>query len=152
MKIIILLLCVVFAYCLWRFVIQNSSKSVQHAKNFDLTRLFKLKEVEQPRAEPIIEVNYLEDIKLFDDVSRLLFEKEIQIRDLDAATQIQAEFLNKMPTQTQSEIKQFDLGEWSIFWVYKNQSLEYYASKYGLFYTHVDAEGVEHKLDFKTEV
>lgn len=152
MKIIILILCLIFAYCLWRFVVQNSSQTLQNSKKFDLSRLFKVSEVEQPKVEPIIEVVNLADIKLFDDVSKLLFEKAIQKQDLAFAAQIQAEFLNKMPTQTQTQINQFDLGEWSIFWAYKNQSLEYYASKYGIFYTHVDAEGVEHKIDFKIVV
>ena len=152
MKIIILILCLTFAYCLWRFVVQNSSQTLQNSKKFDLSRLFKVSEVEQPKVEPIIEVVNLADIKLFDDVSKLLFEKAIQKQDLAFAAQIQAEFLNKMPTQTQTQINQFDLGEWSIFWAYKNQSLEYYASKYGIFYTHVDAEGVEHKIDFKIVV
>lgn len=90
-----------------------------------------------------------EDIQLFDNVAKLMFEKAIKNKELGFANQIQYEFLNKMPTQARSQINKFDLEEWSIYWTYKTQSLEYYASKYGIFYTHVDGNGVEHKLEFK---
>lgn len=150
MKLIILILCCIFIYCLWRFVIQNSTSTLMNHKKFDLSRLFKVKEAATLPA-PLPEINHdPSDIKLFDDVAKLLFEKKIQKKEQQHAGKIQADFLNKMPSQTQTEIKQFDLGEWSIYWAYQDQSLEYYASKYGVFYTHVDADGVEHKLDFKT--
>ena len=97
-------------------------------------------------------IDHEQDIKLFDDVAQLMFEKEIKNQELQFADQIQYEFLNKMPTQARSQIHQFDLGEWSIFWTYDAQSLEYYASKYGVFYTHVDRNGVEHKMELKYSV
>lgn len=150
MKLIILILCCIFIYYLWRYVIQNSTSTLMSHKKFDLSRLFKVKEA-AILPKPVPEISYdPSDIKLFDDVAKLLFEKKIQKKEQQHADKIQADFLNKMPAQTQTEIKQFDLGEWSIYWAYQNQSLEYYASKYGVFYTHVDADGVEHKLGFKT--
>ena len=90
-----------------------------------------------------------QDQRLFDEVAQLFFDKAIQIKDIKQAGQIQQEFLNKMPMSTQSQSGSFDFGEWSIFWSYHDQSLEYYVGRYGVFYAHVDREGVEHKAEFK---
>lgn len=118
-------------------------------EKIDLNRLFKPVQKDlKSKTLAMVEQTCPEDVKLFDDVAKLFFEKQIRKYELHAASQIQSEFLNKMPTQTQTQIKQFDLGEWSVFWSYKNQSLEYYASRYGIFYTHVDAKGVEHKQEY----
>nr|WP_089603678.1 hypothetical protein [Acinetobacter piscicola] len=90
-----------------------------------------------------------QDQRLFDEVAQLFFDKAIQVKDVNQAGQIQQEFLNKMPMSTQSQSGNFDFGEWSIFWSYHDQSLEYYVGRYGIFYAHVDREGVEHKAEFK---
>lgn len=90
-----------------------------------------------------------QDQRLFDEVAQLFFDKAIQVKDINQAGQIQQEFLNKMPMSTQSQSGGFDFGEWSIFWSYHDQSLEYYVGRYGIFYAHVDREGVEHKAEFK---
>lgn len=152
MKLVIPILCCIFIYCLWRFVIQNSTDTLQIRKKIDLTGFLKVSEADiflLPVAELTNNVN---DIRLFDDVAKLLFEKKIIKEEYQNAEKIQADFLNKMPTQTQTEIKQFDLGEWSIYWAYQEQSLEYYVSKYGIFYTHVDAAGIEHKREFRYSI
>ena len=75
--------------------------------------------------------------------------KAIKVKDINQAGRIQQEFLNKMPMNTQSQSGSFDFGEWSIFWSYHDQSLEYYVGRYGVFYAHVDRDGVEHKAEFK---
>ncbi|MDM1759347.1 hypothetical protein [Acinetobacter sp. 251-1] len=54
-----------------------------------------------------------------------------------------------MPAKTNSQIGEFDLGEWCIYWNYRQQSLEYYVGKYGIFYTHVDRFGIEHRNEMK---
>ena len=82
----------------------------------------------------------------FDQVAKLLFENKICQANLEDAAQIQQQFLGKMPAQCHSQITQFDLGEWSVFWNYQQQSLEYYVGRYGVFYTHVDRFGAEHQL------
>ena len=82
----------------------------------------------------------------FDQVAKLLFENRMSQANFEDATQIQQQFLGKMPAQCHSQIEEFDLGEWSIFWNYKQQSLEYYVGRYGIFYTHVDRFGAEHQL------
>ncbi len=147
MRLFILIVLVVFIYCVWKFFLKNKINFVFEHKQFDLKKLIKPVK-KSNKIEPIILPEVIEDdIRRFDDVSKLFFEKAIQKKELNGAEQIQFEFLNKMPTQTQSQIQHFDLGEWSIFWGYKAQSLEYYVSRYGVFYTHVDAQGIEHKLE-----
>ncbi len=150
---LLLLIVVALAYCLWKFVLIHQNYTFLDFKNFNLNRLFKpvKLDVQHDTFVKAEQVNH-EDVKLFDDVAKLFFEKQIRKHELNSAQQIQAEFLNKMPTQTHTQIKQFDLDEWSVFWSYKHQSLEYYAGRYGIFYTHVDAKGVEHKQEYRFAV
>ena len=158
--ILILMMVIALVYYLYKFIKNPPDDALLNFKHFNLNRLFKPVKLVQEKNDKnekndkpaVIEKVNHEDVKLFDDVAKLFFYKLIRKHELDSAEQIQAEFLNKMPTQTQTQIKQFDLGEWSVFWSYKNQSLEYYASRYGIFYTHVDAKGVEHKQEYTIAV
>ncbi|TCM65796.1 hypothetical protein EC844_11433 [Acinetobacter calcoaceticus] len=93
-----------------------------------------------------IEIELASNQLLFDQVAQLFFERKILTTDRESAEHIQQLFLNKMPAQCMSQVGEFELGEWSIFWTYKQQSLEYYVAGYGVFYTHVDRFGVEHKF------
>lgn len=90
-----------------------------------------------------------EDQRLFDSAAQLFFEQALQTKDFSQAGHIQHDVLSKMPMNTQSQIGSFDFGEWSIFWSYHEQSLEYYVGRYGVFYAHVDYQGIEHKAEFK---
>ncbi|MFW1849802.1 hypothetical protein ACG9XR_04345 [Acinetobacter guillouiae] len=90
-----------------------------------------------------------EDQRLFDAAAQLFFEQALQTKDFSQAGHIQHDVLSKMPMNTQSQIGSFDFGEWSVFWSYHEQSLEYYVGRYGVFYAHVDHQGVEHKAEFK---
>ncbi|MFW2098232.1 MULTISPECIES: hypothetical protein [unclassified Acinetobacter] len=90
-----------------------------------------------------------EDQRLFDSAAQLFFEQALQTKDFSQAGHIQHDVLSKMPMNTQSQIGSFDFGEWSIFWSYHEQSLEYYVGRYGVFYAHVDHQGIEHKAEFK---
>ena len=90
-----------------------------------------------------------EDQKLFDEAAQFFFSQAIQNKDISQAENIQQNLLSKMPMQAHSQIGSFDLGEWSVFWHYHEQSLEYYVGRYGVFYTHVDRDGIEHKAEFK---
>lgn len=147
MRLFMLIVLVICIYCIWKFFVQNKIYFAFDHKRFDLKKMMKpVAKIKQIEPTIFATVNE-EDIRRFDEVSKLFFEKAIKKKELKGAEQIQFEFLNKMPTQTQSQIQQFDLGEWSIFWGYKAQSLEYYVSRYGVFYTHVDALGNEHKLE-----
>lgn len=82
----------------------------------------------------------------FDQVAELLFERKINLSEPESAEVVQYLLLNKMPAKCLTYINQHELGEWSIYWFYKQQSLEYYVSQYGVFYSHVDRFGQEHKL------
>lgn len=90
-----------------------------------------------------------EDQRLFDSAAEMFFSQALRVRDFLQAEKIQQELLSKMPMNTESQVGAFDFGEWSVFWHYHDQSLEYYVGRYGIFYAHVDREGIEHKAEFK---
>lgn len=85
--------------------------------------------------------------ELFDDVASLLFQQKTDLQDPAQAEQLQQRLFYKMPGRTTTHIRRLDLGEWSIYWNFYGQSLEYYVGCYGIFYTHVDRFGQEHKLE-----
>lgn len=87
--------------------------------------------------------------QLFDDVCQIFFEQSCSEQHLNAAVAVQADVLRKMPAKAQTQIRKLDLDEWSIYWSFYQQSLEYYVGRYGIFYTHVDRFGQEHKFDLK---
>lgn len=101
----------------------------------------------EPNQERIAEL--AADQLLFDQVAGLLFEQKIDVIARASAEQIQQRFLNKMPAKCLSQVGDYDLGEWSIYWSYQQQSLEYYVGRYGIFYTHIDRFGREHKCEKK---
>jgi len=92
------------------------------------------------------------ELELFDDVAQLFFQHQVQIQDRNGAEQLQQELLRKMPMHTGTQIRQMDLGEWSIFWNFYDQSLEYYVGRYGIFYAHVDRFGEEHRQEIRTDI
>ena len=92
------------------------------------------------------------ELELFDDVAQLFFQHQVQIQDRNAAEQLQQDLLRKMPMHTGTQIRQMDLGEWSIFWNFYDQSLEYYVGRYGIFYAHVDRFGEEHRQEIRNDV
>lgn len=156
MKFFVLLIFILFVFCFWHFFLNNRMIGLKSIRKFNLIKNIKFEKeyssLEQRQWKAKTELNSEDvqhDIQLFDQIANLMFEKELKNQEFEYADQIQYEFLNKMPTQARSEIQQFSLGDWSIFWTYKAQSLEYYVSKYGVFYTHVDRNGVEHTLQLK---
>ncbi|WP_228212243.1 hypothetical protein [Acinetobacter stercoris] len=88
-----------------------------------------------------------EEQRLFDDVAKIFFEEKLNNRVFKNAEQIQHHYLKNMPASTLTQIEKHDLDEWSIFWSFADQSLEYYVGRYGVFYAHVDRFGVEHKIE-----
>lgn len=89
--------------------------------------------------------------QLFDDVCEIFFDQKRTERNLSQAMSVQEDVLRKMPAKTQTQIRKLDLSEWSIYWTFHDQSLEYYVGCYGIFYTHVDRFGDEHKFEMKDE-
>ncbi len=102
-----------------------------------------------PQVERVIEVDAYEQ-ELFDDVATLFLDQAILLTVEEDATLMQSTLLVKMPAKTQTQIRKMDLNEWSIFWSFYDQSLEYYVSRYGMFYTHIDRSGCEHKKSYRT--
>ena len=102
-----------------------------------------------PQVERVIEVDAYEQ-ELFDDVATLFLDQAILLTVEEDATLMQSTLLVKMPAKTQTQIRKMDLNEWSIFWSFYDQSLEYYVSRYGMFYTHIDRSGREHKKSHRT--
>ena len=92
------------------------------------------------------------ELELFDDVAQLFFQRQVHIENRAQAEQLQQELLQKMPMHSGTQIRQMDLGEWSIFWNFYDQSLEYYVSRYGVFYAHVDRFGEEHRQEIRREL
>ena len=149
MKLLLLVIFLFSAYWLWRLVLHPKMMPVQtlglvpHKHFFTPSKFHRISTSSDQDQDDKIE------IRMFDEVAKLLFEKKIRKRDLQSAKQIQYDFLNKMPMRTRSQLQQFEGNEWSILWEFHNQSLEYYASRYGVFYTHIDAKGREHKSELK---
>ena len=88
--------------------------------------------------------------QLFDDIAALFMERG-KWHDIADAAQVQTEVFRKMPVSSKTQIRKMDLGEWSIYWTFYDQSLEYYVGRYGVFYTHIDRFGCEHKCEFKEQ-
>ncbi|NWK74731.1 hypothetical protein HYG93_10635 [Acinetobacter sp. SwsAc6] len=85
--------------------------------------------------------------QLFDDVASMFCEQHYEVSTLDEAKALQAEILRKMPVTCKTQIRALDLDEYSIYWNFYEQSLEYYMGRYGVFYAHVDRLGTEHKRE-----
>jgi hypothetical protein len=101
------------------------------------------------QVERVIEIDAYEQV-LFDDVANLFLDQAILLSAEEDAELMQSTLLVKMPAKTQTQIRKMDLNEWSIFWSFYDQSLEYYVSRYGMFYTHIDRSGREHKKSHRT--
>lgn len=99
---------------------------------------------DEPAHEPLLLIEEYEQ-QLFDDAASLFMKTDHQPIHSTDAESIEAELLKKMPAKTQAYIRQMDLGEWSIFWIFFEQSFECYVGQYGIFYTHVDRFGQEHR-------
>lgn len=120
-------------------VVESEAASVQMATHTNRA----------PQVERVIEVDAYEQ-ELFDDVATLFLDQAILLTVEEDATLMQSTLLVKMPAKTQTQIRKMDLNEWSIFWSFYDQSLEYYVSRYGMFYTHIDRSGREHKKSHRT--
>ncbi|WP_180048766.1 hypothetical protein [Acinetobacter sp. YH12144] len=121
-----------------RYQAPKKSKSISLASNDDAIR----------DVDHVIEVDEYEQ-QLFDDIAEIFFQQQYKLDSLQVAEQLQEVFLRRMPVNCKTQIRQLDLNEWSIYWSFYNQSLEYYLGRYGEFYTHVDRFGEEHKIEYR---
>lgn len=103
----------------------------------------------EKRGEEPVQLADAYEQQLFDDIAALLMTADLHDRQYKfaEAEQLQADVFRKMPVCSKTQIRQLDLEEWSIYWTFYEQSLEYYVGKYGVFYTHVDRFGAEHKYE-----
>lgn len=125
----------------------EKTKKIKWHLEKERERLAQALEVRQ-KSTSLIEVS-IEDKNQFDSVAQWFFEQNIQMREIVEAETIEQNVLSKMPLSTHSQMCEFDHGEWAIFWHHYDQSLEYYVGCYGVFYTHVDRDGREHKQEFR---
>jgi hypothetical protein len=129
----------------------------QHLQQFRIKQLADLIKPDATSAQPLstaqARVDEVEEYEqqLFDDVCQIFFERHLTERNLSQAIGVQEGVLRKLPAKAQTRIRQLDLGEWSIYWTFYDQSLEYYVGRYGIFYTHIDRFGCEHKCEFKEQ-
>ena len=151
-KLIVFILLIMIVFLLWYLLFKPQFAL---SSKLNIQALAKRKASSEPEHTVVVatmdETEHKAEQSSFDAVAKLFFDQKIQPKTIENAEQIQADFLNKMPAATRSQIGEFDLGEWCIYWSYKEQSLEYYVGRYGVFCTHVDCQGVEHKLEFKVQ-
>ena len=151
-KLIVFILLIMIVFLLWYLLFKPQ---LALSSKLNIQAVAKRKGISEPKQDVAVELMDETEHKVeqsrFDAVAKLFFDQNIQSKTIENAEQIQANFLNKMPAATRSQIGEFDLGEWCIYWSYKEQSLEYYVGRYGVFCTHVDCQGVEHKLEFKVQ-
>ena len=153
---ILLWLCLFIVFIgLWKVIFKFQIN--QHFQQFKIKQLADLDKQASISTKPLsaqeARIDEVEEYEqqLFDDVCQIFFERELAERNLSQAIVVQEDVLRKMPAKTQTQIRKLDLGEWSIYWTFYDQSLEYYVGRYGVFYTHVDRFGDEHKFEMKDE-
>ncbi len=155
LKLIVVIIVVLVLYMLWKrsFLHKiNQNDDQQHREYIDLVKNNEknhekiVQNQTQQNEQNLPPINE-EEQRLFDEVAQFFFAEKINNRVYQNAEQIQHHFLKNMPASTLSQIEKHDLEEWSIYWGFAEQSLEYYVGKYGVFYAHVDRFGVEHKYE-----
>lgn len=154
LKILIILICIILGYAAF-ILLQKISKAQFHIQKYQAKKSWIIKP--QAITSKAIEDRLIErtvdayELALFDDIAQHFLQQKLRIRDIVHATSIQSEWLNKMPMHTRTEIRHMDLNEWSIIWQFYEQSLEYYVGRYGVFYTHVDRDGIEQHIQLTDE-
>ena len=106
-----------------------------------------LSTLSEPRLDEVEEYEQ----QLFDDVATIFLESKTHDMAKTNAVNIQENILSKMPIQTQTSLRNLDLEEWSVYWGFYHQSLEYYVGRYGVFITHVDRDGLEHQYTYRIQ-
>ncbi|WP_411687508.1 hypothetical protein [Acinetobacter indicus] len=116
-KILAILLIFLAFYALWKVMIKiriNRAFQKHQAAYCNMVQGPISQKCPRPVEEVIEEVAAYEQ-QLFDDVAALFLSLKVSTSDPDDATTIQQELLNKMPAKAQTQIRQLDLGEWSIY-------------------------------------
>jgi hypothetical protein len=144
---IIIIILVLYIFLKINLKYREVHQFVQKHDSFD-DSFNKISAFEKERYEQEIKDIDKDEQRLFDDVVTLFINEKVHVSEKIKAVQIQDHVLRKMPLQTKAFIQRNDAEDWSIFWAFANQSLEYYVNRYGVFITHVDREGNEHKATY----
>lgn len=144
-KILAILLIFLACYALWKVMIKiriNRAFQKHQAAYCNMVQGPISQKCPRPVEEVIEEVAAYEQ-QLFDDVADIFMQDAVAVQHKEEGPMLQEQVLRKMPAKTQTRIADTDLGEWTIYWTFYEQSLEYYVSQYGIFIIHVDREGRE---------
>lgn len=153
LKFLIFIVFIITFFAFWKILCKiriNRAFKRSYYKNLSLVKSSLTKEVMTSTEEIVGEVDAYEQ-QLFDDVASIFLESKTHEMNKDSAQSIQENILIKMPIQTQTNIRNLDLEEWSIYWGFYHQSLEYYVGRYGVFITHVDRDGLEHQYTYRIQ-
>ncbi|SPL71035.1 hypothetical protein KPC_2213 [Acinetobacter stercoris] len=147
-KLLLLIIIIICGFVLWRIFLRPRLNKTFFEPGKELSTLIQdpIQPLLTDNTEHVVFVD-AEEQRLFDDVAKIFFEEKLNNRVFKNAEQIQHHYLKNMPASTLTQIEKHDLDEWSIFWSFADQSLEYYVGRYGVFYAHVDRFGVEHKIE-----
>ncbi len=146
MLIVFIVLIVVLFMLLKFFTRAGTLQSAKAVLNFSKTATPDAVPTTQYRR--VVHDHALQDEMLFDAVADTFFEYQLGTFDPVQGLEIQAEVLSRLPKGTQTELRQIDSEEWAIYWTFRQLSLEFLVGRYGIFYTHVDRFGQEHRLEF----
>ena len=100
MKFFIFLIFIIFVFCFWHFFLRHRLHGLKSIQRFNFIKKIKFEKDQNVLNERTLNdeitlkgIDHEQDIKLFDDVAQLMFEKEIKNQELQFADQIQYEFL-----------------------------------------------------------
>lgn len=150
LKIWVILLFLFCLYVAWLITakIRKTKRAIQRKSSELLPKSIAVHPQLQVSQEIVMNEN---DRTVFDDVAASFLQQNYCLTQIDQAEGLQLEWLNKMPKSSMTEIRECDLGEWSIIWHLNQQSLEYFVGRYGWFYTHVDVNGIEHRHEIRQQ-
>lgn len=150
-KFLIFIVFIIAVFAFWKVFCKIKINHAFKSKYFAKLNAVKVSitKVTTNTSKEIVEVVDEYEQQLFDDVASIFLESKTHEMKKDSATTIQEQILNKMPIQTQTNVRHLDLEEWSIYWGFYHQSLEYYVGRYGVFITHVDRDGLEHQYSYR---
>lgn len=152
-KLLIIIVFIIAAFAFWKVFCKIKINQAFKSKYFAKLNAIKVSitKVSAHTSPEIVEVVDEYEQQLFDDVATIFLESKTHDMAKTNAVNIQENILSKMPIQTQTSLRNLDLEEWSIYWGFYHQSLEYYVGRYGVFITHVDRDGLEHQYTYRIQ-
>lgn len=152
-KLLIIIVFIIAAFAFWKVFCKIKINQAFKSKYFAKLNAVKVSmtKASAHTSPEIVEVVDEYEQQLFDGVATIFLESKTHEMAKTSAVNIQENILSKMPIQTQTSLRNLDLEEWSIYWGFYHQSLEYYVGRYGVFITHVDRDGLEHQYTYRIQ-